>query len=166
MAIRGPSIVRVGGLAAILALGACAGAGSIMDDFDPTEVRVITPTEATSTCIGDISTPLCAVETFLACMRRLERRFCEQVGVFGFSLRKDPEPVRYRVLSGRILRDEDIPVHLRHTYWMKPGYADVKIIYLDWHTPDCAPEGCWAYFSLMPTPSGWQVVDWAVQGYD
>lgn len=164
MLFRTPPLVRAGMIAGAFALGACAG--GVMDDFDSAQTRIITPTEATSTCIGDISTPLCTVETFLACMRRLERSFCEQVGVFGFSLRKNPEPVRYRILSGRILRDQDIPDHLRHTFWMKAGYADITIIYLDWHTPDCFPEGCRADFSLKLTPSGWQVVSWAVQGYD
>ena len=34
------------------------------------EVRRITQTEATSKCIGDPKTPLCAVETLLTCMTR------------------------------------------------------------------------------------------------
>ena len=164
MAIRGSAIMRAGGLAAALALGACAGAG--MDDIDPAQTRIITPTEATSKCIGDISTPLCAVETFLACMWRLERPHCEQVGVFGFSLDNKAETARYRILSVRILRAKDIPDRLRHTDWMRPGNAKVNIVYLNVHAPECPPEGCPADFHLKPTPSGWQISTWCLLCYD
>lgn len=145
-------------------LAACAAPG--VDDFDPAEIRGITPTEAASKCIGDVSTPLCAVETFLACMWRLERPLCERVGVFDFSLADRPDPVRYRILSARILRAEDIPDHLRDTDWMKPGYADITLLYVDRKEIHCRPEGCLADFSLKPTPIGWQVIGWAVQGVD
>jgi hypothetical protein len=57
----------IAGLGAF-ALGACDNAS---------EVRVIMPDSATSTCIGDPKTPECAVETMLACIVRADKRLCE-----------------------------------------------------------------------------------------
>ncbi|MEK7245224.1 MAG: hypothetical protein AAB223_04315 [Pseudomonadota bacterium] len=81
MSLRTPSLIRAGGLAAALALGACAGAGSTIDDFDPTQIRIITPTEATSKCIGDPSTPLCAIETTIGCARHVWNEGCPRVAM-------------------------------------------------------------------------------------
>ena len=46
---------------------------------EPT-IRRITPTEADSDCIGDPRTPLCAVETRMACFIRKDVSLCRQVG--------------------------------------------------------------------------------------
>jgi hypothetical protein len=62
----------IAGLGA-LALAACD---------DASEVRVIAPDAATSTCIGDPKTPECAVETLLACLSRDDGRLCE-VAILG-----------------------------------------------------------------------------------
>ena len=44
------------------------------------EIRSIFQTSATSRCIGNPKTPLCAVETFIACWVRRNRPLCEIVG--------------------------------------------------------------------------------------
>lgn len=45
------------------------------------EIRVITPTEETSDCIGDLSTPLCAVETAIGCSNYIRIKGCEKVNL-------------------------------------------------------------------------------------
>ena len=54
-----------------LAISLCAAAIiAVMPHASAQEIRSITRTEATSQCIGDPRTPLCAVETLLACFTR------------------------------------------------------------------------------------------------
>ena len=79
MSCRFSSSVRAGGLAAALALGACAGAGSVVDDFDPVQIRFITPTSASSPCLGDPTTPMCAAETLIGCAGRVWNEGCPKV---------------------------------------------------------------------------------------
>lgn len=42
------------------------------------EIRVITPTRATSDCVGDLSTPLCAVETLIGCSNYVRIKGCKK----------------------------------------------------------------------------------------
>ena len=42
------------------------------------EIRVITPTKATSDCVGDLSTPLCAVETLIGCSNYVRVKSCKK----------------------------------------------------------------------------------------
>ncbi len=42
------------------------------------EIRTITPTEATSECVGDLSTPLCAVETLIGCSNYVRVKGCKK----------------------------------------------------------------------------------------
>ncbi len=44
-------------------------------------LRQILPNRTDSTCIGDSRTPICAVETFIACTARNDRELCEAFGV-------------------------------------------------------------------------------------
>lgn len=43
------------------------------------EIRTITPTEATSDCVGDLSTPLCAVETMIGCNSYVRIKGCKKI---------------------------------------------------------------------------------------
>jgi hypothetical protein len=162
MSFRTLSLTRAGSLAAALALGACAGTG--MDDFDPAQIRIIAPTEATSTCIGDPRTPVCAVETFLACIERRDKRLCQRAVVFDFSFAHSPAGTRYQVLSSRILREEDVPPEERHDdEWMLPSYAEVVIRHLTVRRPWC-PNGCEVYYSVKPMGIEWKVTAWMIEG--
>lgn len=167
MAIRGPSVIRAGSLAAALALGACAGPGSGMDDFDPAQIRIITPTESTSTCIGDPRTPVCAVETFRACFARLDKRLCEKAGVSGDTMQfsKTPYLDRYQILSAKVVRAEDITPKLRDAEWYKPGFVDVTIHDVDVKRYYC-PERCNTGYMVKPELHGWKVVGWAAWGFE
>ena len=132
----------------------------------PSEVRTITATSATSSCIGDPKTPVCAVETFRACSARLNNDLCLRVGVEGFMFRKAPYNLRYRILSARILRPRDIPSHLRDTYWMKPGHAEITLLELPDPVLKTCPEGCKYSYYLRPLNGEWQIVDWSAWDVD
>ena len=44
------------------------------------ELKSVAPTDADSTCIGDPTTPQCALDTWMACDARGERDLCLMVG--------------------------------------------------------------------------------------
>ncbi|MEO5336789.1 MAG: hypothetical protein H7841_07845 [Magnetospirillum sp. WYHS-4] len=88
---RHPGILLVA--AGLIALAADAWAGG----KDEGEIRSITATTATSDCIGDPRTPVCAVETLLACLARSSPDLCTMVGEDVPRTHKEPEGMRYRI---------------------------------------------------------------------
>ncbi len=129
------------------------------------EERFISPTAATSNCIGDPVTPLCAVETRLACALRRDMRLCERVGVPEFLLPEEMGTLRYRVISQKTIRTRDVTRELRNTDWFKPGYVDVTIKDSAYNGEACQ-EHCITSFITKPVAQGWHVVTWAVWGVD
>lgn len=74
------------------------------------EIRVITPTEATSDCIGDPRTPLCAVETVIACDHDIRYEGCKEVGLKYYR----PKQVRIEYViekMGFVNREKVLKVH-------------------------------------------------------
>lgn len=93
------------GVAMAVAMGMALGVNSsLAGETYPTAVRTITGAGATSTCIGDISTPVCALETLLGCFARGDRRLCELAEA---SSDRDRADQIYRILGYAILRDRD-----------------------------------------------------------
>lgn len=129
----------------------------------------ISQTEASSDCIGDPRTPLCALETFLACGTRGDLALCRMVGVENFSPIKMIVASEYVVLTKMIIRQQDIPEHLKDSYWYRPGYSEIvlnrRFRYSDgtlW------PADGWREFgySLKPVLNEWHVVSWAMTGHE
>jgi hypothetical protein len=149
--------------AGLLFLPVVAFAGGA--EKDGGEVRTITATSATSDCIGDPRTPVCAVETLLACFARQDRGLCEKATRRKVELNSEQGSYRYRVLSVRILQEKDITPELRDADWWRPGYADVMIQDLDFIQPWC-PKGCKVGYSVRPTATGWEVLEWAGEGVE
>ena len=134
--------------------------------------RRITPTEADSTCIGDPVTPVCAVETMLACSARLDMSLCHKVGIEDFSFGTYPalKTVEYVILEASEIRPEDIasaPEEVRDAYWFKPGFYQV-------HTRQWVCEAdrvtcpSWPWretsYSVKPLDGEWHVVTWSTWG--
>jgi len=153
-----------GAVAAVL-IALCGGVARAGETF-PSEVRTITATGATSPCIGDPKTPVCAVETFLACSARQDKSLCLRVGVERSRFQLPPHDLHYHILSMRILRAEDIPPDLRDTYWMKPGYADILLFELPNATLKTCPSGCTYSYNARPVGGEWQIVAWSMWGLD
>ena len=151
-------------IAAILSLGLASQA--LADEkFDPKQVRVITPTTSTSKCIGDPKTPICAVETFLACRVRNKQELCDLVNIHNESLDGEPTSISYRILKSHILTKRDIPKDMADFPTWKIGYSDVAIkdysLKQDW-----CPKGCTIGFSLRPSASGWKILEYVMEGVD
>jgi hypothetical protein len=94
------------------------------------EIRRITQNEATSDCIGDPRTPLCAVETFIACWTRREPVLCNRVGQprGSFEGAALPAPAaEYYLVKLFTIQSKDIPAHLKDAYWYRPGMVNVEL---------------------------------------
>ena len=148
---------------ALLLLGLMGCVGATADGQQP-EIRRITQTDATSTCIGDPKTPLCAVETFIACGARRNLRLCRIAGVHKDVISSRLYSVEYYVKRLHVLRPEDIPPHLKGASWFQPGIVDVQML-----ERDCLPDqtACpgkpWESrdFSVKKVDSEWHVIGWA-----
>lgn len=131
-------------------------------------IRRIAQAEATSECIGDPRTPLCAVETFLACTTRRDMALCRKVGVKKIYFAKVRLDLEYVVRSLRILRPQDILPHLADTNWHKPGYADIRLDeHLCWHDEGPCGKLKWEAYGywLRPVGDHWEVVSWSGPGW-
>jgi len=108
----------------------------------PDEMRFITTHDATSKCIGDPKTPLCAVETILACFARHDSDLCLKVGVSGMNFPGETYTSHYRIMSTKILKADHITGRKKDTDWKKNG--DIHFIFFE---PDgdggtCQIEHC------------------------
>lgn len=147
--------------AGLLALAAEAWAGG----KEEAEIRTITATTATSDCIGDPRTPVCAVETVLACFARLDRALCEKATRQKVELTGERGAYRYRIVSVRTITGKDIAPEFRDINWWKPGDVNVTIRDLDFVQSWC-PNGCEVSFTLRSTLTGWEVLGWAGEGVE
>ncbi|MBI5120057.1 MAG: hypothetical protein HZA67_03570 [Rhodospirillales bacterium] len=150
-------------LIAMLGL-ALAGPASAWEEINPKQIRVITPTTATSYCIDVPKSPVCAVETFLACTRRIDKAMCARAGHPDFHYQDKPEEkFRYRVLSVKVLTRKDI---LKED-WEKPDGLrpdDVKVIVQnldDHYSSFCPKSGCPTTYWVKPDGIDWRVASWA-----
>ena len=133
------------------------------------ELRRITPSDATSDCIGDPRTPVCAVETFIACSARHHRPLCRRIGVGdSFSFTGTVETREYAIVYQKRLRPEDIPSYPKDAYWAKPGYVEVQIIrrYCRAGQQTCPEEPWWLYtYTIKLAEAGFVMVSWYGEGY-
>ncbi len=129
----------------------------------------ITPTSATSGCIGSLATPVCAAETLLACLTRNDDGLCRQVGAAPPTRSADaagPLQVEYTIDRVSVIRPEDVTDDTRDLDWFKPGYTLVEI---SRRTCPASQANCednsWEYVQVYLRPaaggsSPWQVVNW------
>lgn len=141
------------GAAMAVAMGVALGvSSSLAQETYPTEVRTITRTEATSTCIGNTSTPVCAVETLLACMTRGDPALCRQ----SISGSIAPEPARREKLEYRILWQL-----VTQSRTQVPNPLTLATVAVE----RMADQGADGYvFLLEQKPGGWTVDDWGPDG--
>ena len=90
----------------------------------------ITPSGATSTCIGSATTPVCAAETLLACLARGDETLCRRVGAVPPARRLDNAgkiQIDYVLVRTSVIRPEDITDDTRDLDWYKPGYTLIEM---------------------------------------
>lgn len=123
------------------------------------------PGVATSTCIGDNKTPLCAAETLLACLARADAELCRRAGVADprAAISQPPALIEYKVDRTTVIKREDITDDLKDVDWYKPGYALVEIERRSCAvgSPSCT-EASWTDLQIYARPRGnvWDIVTW------
>lgn len=132
-------------------------------------VGYITRDTASSSCIGDPRTPLCAVETFLACDMRRQMDLCRMVGVEDLNFSGHALTEEYSMISEKVLRQQDIPEELKDSNWYRPGFVDIT---LDRRTHygdgEIWPADGWQRYGYTLKPMGdlWHMASWAMFGYE
>jgi hypothetical protein len=143
------------------------------------EYLVLTANKETTTshCIGDPKTPMCAVETLLACFVRNKNDLCQTA--MGVPWDRVPDfnrdlpwpPIVYRVVRREVLTDKHFPWRVKRDLEWRPGEPSVKagdvridIVVRECDTkvlPEpCDPaEGASAYI-VRQQNYNWAVVNW------
>jgi hypothetical protein len=159
---------RPAALTAALLLAAPAWAGSDGDFTpDPADTwRVITQDDATSTsrCIGQVDTPVCAVETLIACHMRGTPELCRIATGRTHDFSSGPLPnewLRYRLTRASPIQPEDFArQHLGHfgvQRW-KPGSMLVEMVEETCYGTFCEGSLEMIYI-LRRSGKGWHVYD-------
>ena len=141
----------------------------------PARWRIMTMEDATSTsrCIGDPRTPLCAVETLMACFIRRQVRLCtiseglpeSEAGQFHLSPLGPSYRTEYRVLRFRIIGNNDQLLNL-NVEWLKPGDVDMFIFVRSCLMPrsSCIGEPVQRYnYVVRRDGNGWHITGYAAQ---
>lgn len=138
----------------------------------PGHARVLTLRDETSTskCIGRMETPLCAVETKIACVLRLDPSLCRTAYWPDAPFEWVPPPdeyaesrfIKYRVRLARYARDSDIPLVVRGL----PDGPRAGDVMLQVGKLTCGCCGCvgsfgppFTYF-VRRADGRWRLVDW------
>ncbi len=130
----------------------------------------VTPTEATSKCIGSAETPVCAAETLLACLARGDDSLCRKVGAAPPARSVENAgriQIEYVVVRVSVIRPEDVTDDTRDLDWYKPGYT---LIEMDRRSCPATQPGCsddsWddlqVYLRRTSDTAGspWEIVTW------
>ncbi len=133
------------------------------------KIKRITPTDADSACIGNPVTPLCAVETWIACHARDDLSLCRAVGQEPDWIKTGRPPWTYEYVVERVhkIRPEDVTEELKDTDWFRPGYFDIRIKERSCPPPQttCPGETWFRYdYSVKPVGGLWHMVAWSEEG--
>lgn len=124
----------------------------------------LTASAATSRCLGEPATPICATETLLACLARADATFCRAVAATTPAPPSDAAPqVEYVIERVSVIRQSDITDDLKDLEWYKPGYTLVELLRraCPASQADCGGEswdGMQVY--LRNRGAGWEIVHW------
>lgn len=114
----------------LVILAVVAFAGSAVAQMSRSAPGHITPTSATSGCIGAATTAVCAAETLLACLARGDASLCRAVGAVPPARRVENAgriQIDYVVVRVSVIRPEDITDDTRDLDWYKPGYTLIEM---------------------------------------
>jgi hypothetical protein len=136
----------------------------------PDQWHVLTHDDATSTskCIGDPKTPLCAVETVLACFVREERELC-LTGTggasenFGFDKNRSEYSLLYWVAKAELVSEKN-KKHYKQVRYLKPQNGDIAIGIRDARCYDSKcnkPVGPPTIYLVRRNGDKWMAADWA-----
>lgn len=125
----------------------------------------ITPTSATSACLGQPRTPVCGAETLLACLTRGDAALCR--AVTGTPPPRPSEAVQseYVIERESLIRPVDVTEDMRDLDWYKPGYALIEMQHRACAATQAACDDTWDDLQIYLRRTGevetrWEVVHW------
>jgi len=121
------------GLAAVLAAVICDAVRAQAWDH-----KRITRSSADSSCIGDVSSPVCAVETWIACHAREAPKLCALLGVTGMKFVPfgTANVFDYAIVAMRPVTADRITAGMRRWGLVRPGQMEVRVMER-WCSSDC-----------------------------
>ena len=147
-------------------------------------IRTIASTgEASSECIGDPRTPLCALDTWNACFLWTEPQLCEKVGLEGVDFREDEIGSKFE-WAHTFRRIAVRPIEARHLAeiesghligprpeqdWFRAGYIEIRwtqrrCFYRD--PGDCSTYDGEGVLIVKPVRDEWHISGWWYGGDD
>ena len=109
----------------ILAAGILSG----MALADAESYKRITEGRIDSHCIGDVSDPICAVETWIACYALERPELCALLGVEGMRFEGDAQPniFDYKIIEVLPITTDRTPNRLRNKPWFNLATIEVRV---------------------------------------
>lgn len=148
-------------LAGFLAAGILSG----MALADAESYKRITEGHIDSQCIGDVSDPVCAIETWNACYALERPELCALLGVEGMRFKPDAQPniIEYRIIEVLPVASDRAPPRLRNMPWFIHAQLEVRVAERAC-TSDCKQLsehsfGPYIYY-LRPDGGEWRLVAW------
>ena len=139
----------------------------------PARWRVMTMEDATSTsrCIGEPRTPLCAVETLMACFIRRQVRLCtiseglpeSEAGQFHLSPPGPSYRTEYRVVHFAVISKNSPKLQL-DVEWLQPGDVEMTVYRRSCLMPrsSCVGEPARGYhYVARPDGDRWRITAYA-----
>ncbi len=127
------------------------------------ESRWIKQTSATSNCIGEPVSPLCALDTYLACHVRRSFDLCRTIGWANFRPTAEPHDIQeleYEVVSGSVERryDERLP-SMPHKYGDAFEVIELVVAQRTYSDSGQVPEeGFWIHvYEFVPKGHIWHL---------
>src|ERR1044072_7980394 len=109
-------------VSAFLALACGTGAGATAGG-----VRTISSARTDSTCIGNPSDPVCALETLFACKVLGRPDLCAEVGLRGLKPFRGYGIAEYKIVTVRPITSEPIPPRLHRESWYRRGNVVIRV---------------------------------------
>jgi len=179
---RGAMIARLFAIALGVSIGFPAFADDVpLPEITPKDkplVMQFDPAKTSSQCVGDPKTPLCAIETMMACWERGDHHLC-RIGLnldheprYGGGLPHPEDIYLYRVLKSSILTKKTLPwgpVDVLERPGLKaPEAGDLRIdIWMVRCTNEISPKGCDNYkyagkgaYIVRREGDRWTVLQW------
>ena len=145
----------------ILATGMFSGAAPA----EQSAPRRITEGHIDSTCIGDVSGPICAIETWIACYALERPELCALLGVEGMHFKPDARPniFEYQIIDILPVTPKRTPLQLRDKSWYVPARLEVRVAER-WCTSDCKQLDGDSFvpsvYFLRPDGKEWRLAAW------
>lgn len=125
----------------------------------------VTPSNATSACLGTPRTPVCGAETLIACLARGDAALCRTVAASAPVRGADVIQVEYVIERESVIRPEDITEDTRDLDWYKPGFALIEMLHRSCPAAQPTCDDTWdnlqIYLRRVPgDDTRWEIVHW------